>query len=368
MTEYEGAFQPDKSESPALEIIPEIKLALCPESEIPPPAPGVELEEELEAYRKIARQYWEAKNQSETENEQRERIGYIPPRLPDGTLDWDRTWELLKRQTPKRSVIFPNGEDVGMSEQDIVRRLNDYLGEHELPLHTMSGLNAKEYPEVIDHDIRPICVEINQLKWIQTGDSCSGHRERILSDGTAEPDAKGFSLPYLMVYLDRKDPRSQIFMARAETIVHQIQEQYPFVTGGVRNTALDDEDLEREDLAGLDVGIRVNPSPEWLDQVKREKGSDYFNDAPELPDRLEDSIMTIHPPRPEGYSDAAQYIEDYARAYRIFNYQRDLWQRYEARYNEKYGEYFRSEGSERIAQEFFLLIKRLIDEIDSTSK
>jgi hypothetical protein len=348
--------------------IPEIELAQINESEIPPPAPKVSLEEELSRYRKWGHNNWSHHLRAEKETETREKEGYQSPRNPDGSLDWEKVWGMLELKPPKRNEVFPRGEDKNLSDKEIERRLNKYMEDHDIPLWSLSGIAPEEFPEIIDRDIRDLCLKINQSNWIKTKEGCSGHREVENIDGTIVPAERGFHSPYLAVYLDRKDTGTQIFIGKIERLIKELKDRYSFVRTGTSEFPLRDEDLQKEDVRSFHFGMSIDPSPQWIERIKQEEGADYLDDVPVRAQEVEDKIITTKLPRPEDFVDEKSYVEAYTEKYHVYNYQRSLWQKYGERYNKKYGDFFRSEEAESIANEFFEGIRKIIEEIEQGEK
>lgn len=344
--------------------IPEIELAQqIDESEIPPPAPNVSIEQEWARYKKWAHDDWKRHLKAEKESEVREKEGYESPRNPDGLLNWNKVWQMLELKPPKRSDVFPDGEDKNLTDKEIEKKLNKYMEEHNIPLWSLSGIAPEEFPEIIDRDIRDLCLQINKNNWIKTKEGCSDHRNITKEDGKVVPAERGFQSPYLATYLDKKDPRNRLFTDKVREFIQQFKSKYPFIRVGTSEFPLRDEDLQKEDLESFHFGLSIDPSPEWMEKIKQEKRVDHFDDVLKRPDEIEDQVITIKPPRPESYHDEQSFVEAYARQYRIFNYQRTLYQQYEKRYYEKYGDFIRSEEAENIAKEFFEGIGKIIEEI-----
>ncbi len=345
--------------------IPEIAKAQIDQSEIPPPAPDVNLEEEITQYKKWAKQTWQEHLEAQEKSAVREGEGYQSPRSPDGSLNWDKVWQMQGLKPPDRNEVFPNGEDEDLDDKEVETKLNQYLEAHDIPLWSLSGIASDQFPEVIDRDIRELCREINNDNWIKTKEGCSGHREVTREDGTMVPADKGFRNPYLAFYLDRKDPRSEIMVEKVQKIIDQLKEKYGFVRGGMDEFDLNDQDLQDQDIRGVNFGLAIDPSPEWVEMVKQEKGENYFADVPKRPDQVENEIITVRPPRPDGFPDEDSFVRAYTEQYQVFNYQRALWHDYGDRYYDKYGDYFRSEQAQKISQEFFTGIGEIKEEIET---
>lgn len=360
-----GEDQFEQSEIGRNNQIPEISLVNIDESQIPPNKEGIPIAKELEGYRKLAQHTWERQFKAREKLKQKDQETYVSPRRTDQSLDWQKVWKLLNIAVLKRKEVFPDSEDMSMTDQEIITSLDNYLSKHDIGGDRTVGLAPDEFPEVIDKDIRKLCLEINHDSWIKTKDGCSGHRDVIGADGKTELSQDGFGNPYLAFVLDKMDTKSFQFIEKINIVLKEFEDKYLFIKTNAVEFPLGNKNAEKEDLLGYNISLKISSSQSWEERTKIEQGEDYFNDVSLDRGESVSKIVTEKIPKPEDLDREDDFINMYARSMQRQNYQRKLYQAYEKRYYDKYGDFFRSQEAEGIAQEFFSSIGKVIREVSN---
>lgn len=346
-------------------IIPEIEALEISDAEIPPPAQGVTIEKELARYKNYALQSWQDKLKDEKNKVIRAELGYRSPRNRNGNLDWKKVWQMIGRDLPSRKEIFPNNEDQVMSEEEMVRGINQYLEENEIGLWLASGVNIEEYPEVYDSRIRSLCEKINSSDWARTRETGIGSRDFQSESGESLPNPRGFRTADMVIMLDRRSPQTEKFVLGITQMLEDLKKQHSQIRRGITEIDLEDSDLNAKDVKMYSFGIDLRAPEEWKRKIEQLHGQDFFDDVPEDPEDIENKIFITELPQPEDFLSQDEYVDAYAQAYRRFNYERDLFHRYVDRYYKKYGEYFRSEEAEQITNEFFMNVGKVFEELNN---
>ena len=346
--------------------IPELNDLKISDDEIPPPAPGITIEEELRRYKGYALHNWEDKEEASKKEVLRTTEGYSSPRIANGDLNWKKVWQMIGRDLPSREDIFPNGQDQKMSDEEIVESINQYLQENEIGLWLASGVNIEEYPEVYDSRIRHLCEQMNNSSWLRTRETGIGSREYKNESGEVVPNRRGFRTADMVVMVDRRNSKTEQFVLRISKMLEVLKEKYSHIRRGISEINLEDKDLNEQDVKMYSFGIDLKPSEDWKKKMEQIRGENFFDDVPEDPEDIEDMIITTKLPRLEDFSSQDEYVNAYVKAYRRFNYERDLFHKYTDRYYEKYGKYFRSEEAEQITNEFFKSVGEIFEELNSS--
>lgn len=357
--EYKNLSKKDQEMMEIKRKIPEIELAQIDESKIP-----LAPKEILNINEKRFHASWQNLQRREKMKEKKKE--YIRPRISDDSLDWQKVWQNLGYLEVKRDEVFPHGEDKGLEDYEIEKQVinykKKYAKDHELPKDGLGIIDPEEFPEMIDKDIRDLVLKINNQEWLKTTNCCSGHREKQQLNGISVISPEGFRRPFLNAYIDNKNPRSSLFINRMNQLIIKLKERYPFISGDIYTYEVEGE----KEIKELTLNLWINnPPAEWVENKKREKGMDYFDDVPKEPRDIKSQIITneLEPSSKEDMKDEESYVAACTHNFHIWHYQNGLFEQYKKRYYDKY-DFYRSQEAENIAKEFFEGVREIIDEIE----
>ncbi len=133
----------------------------------------------------------------------------------DNKVNWPKLFKLINKVHKTRDEVFPEGTE-DMSESEIYSYILKNYG-----MLLMGSVDPLEFPEIIDEGLRPLCNIINKTDWGRSQDGCTGHlssEEGHLSIGYKEP--------YLRVFLDLDNPKSDSFIDKVTELSEEWQKKY----------------------------------------------------------------------------------------------------------------------------------------------
>lgn len=252
-------------------------------------------------------------------------------------FDWKEFWKTQQRNSPTRKEVFPNGEDADLSEGDVVKALNKFFADHESDLWHMSGIDAEEFPEVIDSDIRDICLKLNELPYLKTREGCGGHELDRLGDISDI----GYSEPYLTFYAEQKNPNFQIFLKKLNAKIDQFKKSnLPGMENVVLDIAADKEcDVEVENVKMYTYDISIIPTKEWC-----QRNNKKYIERPKSPGPYYKWCDE------RGYERSE---DEESEPYKLWYAEKEKYWKELERYGQEYGEYFRSDEVRKLRDAFF---------------
>lgn len=260
----------------------------------------------------------------------------------NGKNDWHEFWKNEGYVMPSRGDVFPRGEDINMTDEEIVKSLSNFLKEKGLDYDNYTGINPEEFPEMIDKDIRELCVKLNGLSFLKTKEGCSGHE---FYRSTGELYKAGFSEPYLIFYVDKSNSESDLFFQRLEKEMEGFKKSD---LSGIENVTFDFHD---ESTKTKNIGIYWNkmfiiPTREWCKQngrkcVKRPKELGFYDQWCEG----------------SGY----EYSDDEkSKSRKKWEKVKNKYWKQMDKFENEYSEYFRSEEVKKLRDEFFKVFEKSI--------
>lgn len=259
-----------------------------------------------------------------------------------GQFDWGKFWTNRGTVMPTRADVFPNGEDRGMQDEEVINALNAYLKNKGYDYDNYTGINAQEFPEMIDADIRDLCVELNALPFVKTKEACSGH-ETYRSTG--ERYIRGYSEPYLVLYVDSNNSDTDVFLSKA---IQGLEGLKNCTLDGVENMKVEYYDeAQAEGVRRYHFAMVIAPTQDWC--------------------RRNDRIFVA---RPEKLHFFPSWCKDNGYAYSDDpeSEVRQKWEVAKQDYFEKqtkfektYSDYFRSEEVRKMRDAFFQAFKSSVE-------
>lgn len=250
-------------------------------------------------------------------------------------FDWQEIWKKLELNSPKRKEVFPDGGDEKLSEDEIIVKLNAFLKEKNSEHDNYSGIDAEEFPEIIDEDIRNVCMKLNELSFLKTKEGCGGHEYQR---STGEVYKEGYSEPYLIFLIKEAEPKADIFLQRLNEKFEEFKKSN---ISGIENIKVEsyNESLNVKGLRFYRYNIAISPTKKWCMKnnkkyIEYPKQLGFFSDwcienGYEYSDK-EDSESRIK------WEEAKEKFHEEMR-----------------RFNEEYFDYFKSEEVKNIRDEFF---------------
>jgi len=153
-------------------------------------------------------------------------------RYSDGRVNWDILFEeFISGPMPKREEL--NLSERGWQNSQAVKnainswrhkRWIESLAQEDTPDERLmllrktvdEGVDVRNFPELIEPEIRDLCVEINQLPWIKTINSASGLH--------SQENPQGLEEAYLSFLIDQQDKTAQEFLKRLINLAHNDEE------------------------------------------------------------------------------------------------------------------------------------------------
>lgn len=250
-------------------------------------------------------------------------------------VNWNEFWETEGLKSPSRKDVFPNGEDAKMSDEKIVEALNNYFDKKVSNLFNMTGINSEEFPEVIDQDIRDLCVRLNKLPFLKTREGCEGH-EFYHSNG--EINDRGYSEPYLTLYINMEYPGARVFVRNLGKELDVFRKSN---IPGIENVTFNffDEPTETVGVNLVVFRMRIVPTEDWC----KKNGKSYVE-------------------RPKDLGSYEQWCKGNSCEYSQ-DEESDSWKKWEEtkslhkmqreKFEKEYSDYFRSEEVKKIRDAFF---------------
>jgi hypothetical protein len=276
------------------------------------------------------------------EKSDQEKIDGLREKINGGNMDWKEFWKKEGFSMPSRKEVFPNGEDHDMPAEQIVESLNAFLKKRNLTYDNYTGINAEEFPEMVDEDIRKLCVKLNSLPFLRTREGCSGHE---FYRSTGEFYKSGYSEPYLLFYINKNNPEAELFSKRLQ---EEFQEFKKSDLPGIENIALDfhDEATETENVGLYWNKMFIVPTKEWC----KKNGRKYVERPKEL-----------------GFFEQWCQHNGYEYSDDEKSPSRKKWEKVKKKYwkemgkfEKEYAKYFRSEEAKKLRDEFFKTFERAI--------
>lgn len=244
-------------------------------------------------------------------------------------IDWQEFWKSEGLASPKRKEVFPNGEDKGLSDEEIREHLDNYFDKKGLTRFSITGIDAEEFPEIIDEDIRDLCLNLNKLPFLKTKEGCGGHEMKRDSDGKMKPWDSGYSDLYLNFYADSTNPEFQKWI---ESVGEKLEEFKKSQLTGIENVEISkrQQPPRSSETINLYQGkMVISPTREWC-----EKNNYRYIKRPS-----DDEI---------GF-----YDESSGEPREEWEKRRKKFQEEEKLFDKNYGDYFRSEEAKKLRDEFF---------------
>jgi len=188
-------------------------------------------------------------------------------------------------------------------------------------LFNMTGIDSEEFPEIIDKDIREICVRLNKLPFLKTKEGCGGHE--IDRDG--EISNVGYSEPYLVFYAEENNKDFQNFAEEVDKKIHRFKKSDLL---GIENVMIESGQwpTNTDGISEYKIKIHIIPTKEWC-----EKNNKKYIQKPENPGMFDEK---------------KQSRKSWEK--RVKNFQKYLKE-----FDENFGDYFRSDEVKKIRDEFF---------------
>jgi|GEM_PF-397592 len=253
------------------------------------------------------------------------------------STDWKDFWKKEDLDSPARKDIFPNGEDDGMSDDEVIEALNKYFEKQGSNLFNMTGINSSEFPEIIDRDIRDVCVKLNQLPFLKTREGCGGHDK----DRNKENSDIGYSDVYLIIYAEKENLEFHKFAGKVKENIERLRKQdFP----GIENIFIIEGDeaewpIKTPKIGMYDYRMRIIPTREWC----KRNGKKYI-ERPEKLDAYDDWCK----------KNGLKYSDDDNSESRLkWEKAKKEWREKMEEFGKEYGEYFRSDEARKIRDEFF---------------
>lgn len=246
-------------------------------------------------------------------------------------VNWKQVWDNEGVKMPNRKEIFSHGEDKNMSDEEVTMALDKYWDEKGETMHAMRGVNIEEFPEVVDKDIRALCMNINKLPFIKTREGCSGHEH---DHHSGELSDIGYSEPYLIFYAEENNPE---FHKLTEEIDKKLNELKNSGLSGIENTNVEAAEwpTKTEGIREYRLKMLVSPTKEWCEK----NGKEYIERPKELGFYQQWS-------EDNGFPDNEKTQLKWEEAKNKYFEESDkFWK--------EYGEYFRSDEVKKIRDEFF---------------
>ncbi|MDH4330395.1 MAG: hypothetical protein OEV93_02490 [Candidatus Moranbacteria bacterium] len=251
-------------------------------------------------------------------------------------VDWKEFWKNEGLNSPSRKDVFPNQEDEKMTNNEIIEKLNQYFEMQGSNLDNMTGIDAEEFPEIIDVDIRDVCIELNKLPFLKIREGCGGHE----FDSNGEISNRGYSEPYLAFYAEEKNLE---FIKFLENVNKKVEEFLDSKSPGIDNVVFNRGEIEwpikTDGIKMYSYGIEINPTKEWCS-----KNNKRFIERPSLPKMYYDWCDE----KGFEYSDD----EESESRKKWYKEKEEYWEK-EERFLSEYGEYFRSKEVGDLRDEFF---------------
>ncbi len=250
-------------------------------------------------------------------------------------LVWKEVWKKIGRNSPSRREVFPSEEDANMPDDEIVNTLNAFLKEGNLEYDNYSGIDGEEFPEMIDVDIRKVCMALNKLPFLKTREGCGGH-EYFRSTG--EIFKAGFSEPYLVFLAVKNDPGTDSFLQKLK---EKFEEFKKADIPGIKNVSLNSysEDSELNSIGLHRYNMVIAPTKEWC-RKNNKKYIDFPQQLGFFSDWCEKNGYV--------YSD-----EEESEARVKWEEAKNKLHEEMKNFNEEYFDYFRSEEVRKLRDEFF---------------
>jgi NAD-dependent SIR2 family protein deacetylase/SAM-dependent methyltransferase len=253
----------------------------------------------------------------------------------NNTTDWKEIWKELQLNSPTRKEVFPDGGDEKMSDNEIIEKLNAFLKERNFEQDNYSGIDAEEFPEIIDEDIRDICVKLNKISFLKTKEGCGGH-EYYRSTGEAYKE--GYADPYLIMLIDERDVASNIFL---QQLSEKFEEFKNSNISGIENSKLEsyNEPLAVQGFGMYRYSMAIAPSKKWCAEHNKEY-IEYPKQLGFFPDWCSEN----------GY----EYSDEEGSESRIkWEEAKDMFILEMEKFSKEYFDYFRSPEVKNLRDEFF---------------
>jgi len=250
------------------------------------------------------------------------------------STDWKEFWKKEELSSPSRIAVFPNREDIGMSDGEIVFALNDFFEKQESNLFNMTGIDSEEFPEIIDKDIRAVCLELNSLSFLKTREGCGGHEY----DKTGDVSNVGYSEPHIVFYAEEKNPGFEKFANNVDKKLRQFKKSG---LPSIENIILEADKWPTKTNGILEYRVRmyIQPTEEWC----RRNNKSYMQ-KPKDPGFYQDWCQ----------ENGFEYSEDENDESRKKWYEtKKKWWKEREEFGNEYGEYFRSAEARKLRDEFF---------------
>lgn len=263
----------------------------------------------------------------------------VKPEKESG-VDWKKFWKKEGLNSPSRKDVFPDGEDEEMIDREIIEKLNEYFRVQDSDLHNMTGIDSEEFPEIIDADIRDVCIELNKLSFLKTREGCGGHE----FDSDGEISNRGYSEPYLSFYGEEKNPE---FIAFLEKVNRKADDFLNSDLPGIENVTLSRGEkewpIETSGIGMYSYNMEISPSREWCS-----KNDKKFIERPSPPKMYYDwcDEKEIKPSDDEESESRKKWYRE----------KEEYWKKEEL-FLREYGEYFRSKEVRKLRDEFFKIFE-----------
>lgn len=191
-------------------------------------------------------------------------------------MNWSEVFLKLGFFTPPRKDVEREIKESGNEVNDITLLEGLFLlrrkwdDQHER-LGSPDTFDSRDFPEIIDRDIRDLCSKINSLDYVKTTNCCSGHRTHASSTSGPRTDFSnhetikyclGYSIPSLAIIYDVNDSRSSNFLKHILRSLDALK-QIP----GVFITIQTDNGYHYRTNQGQDVFVKFHQDDFWVREL-----------------------------------------------------------------------------------------------------